>query len=130
METEHAINYKNILSFQAQPQIILNKKNVNTTLLRFQKLVFKADFGYVEFTVGRENILWGVSSIGGLLFSDNAPPMDMIKLSTTGQKKLPWFLKRAGTYQFASFIANMGDNYFRSNAKLAAYRFDYQPTEK
>ena len=130
LETNHAINYKDLLSIQLQPQLIMNKNNAVNNQLRFQKLLLNANLGYVQLSVGRDNIQWGLKKNGGLLLSRNAPALDMIKLSVTGQKKLPWFLKKLGTYNFSTFVANMGNDYTESNAKMAAYRFDFQPTEK
>lgn len=130
LETNHALSYKDKFAIQLQPQLILNKNNAVSNQLRFQKLLFKANLGIAEISVGRENVVWGIRSNGGLLFSDNAPPLDMIKISTSGQIRLPWFLKRLGTFSFASFIANLGKDYSSPNSKMAAYRFDYQPTEK
>ena len=130
LESNHAINYKDLLSVQLQPQLILNKDNAVNNQLRFQKLLLNANLGYLQLSIGRDNIQWGPRSNGGLLLSQNAPALDMIKLSVAGQKKLPWFLKKLGTYNFTTFVANMGNDYAQANAKMAAYRFDFQPTEK
>lgn len=130
LETNHALSYKDKFAIQMQPQLILNKNNAVSNQLRFQKLVLKANLGIAEISVGRENLVWGLRSNGGLLFSDNAPSLDMIKIATSGQIRLPWFLKRLGTFSFASFVADLGEDYARPHAKMATYRFDYQPTEK
>jgi hypothetical protein len=130
LETNHSLSYKNRLVVQMQPQLILNQNNAVSNQFRFQKLVFKANLGIAELSVGRENVVWGLRSNGGLLFSDNAPPLDMIKISTTGQKPLPFFLKKLGTFSASTFVADLGEGYSRPHAKMAAYRFDYQPTEK
>ena len=130
LETNHALTYKDKFAIQMQPQLILNKNNAVSNQLRFQKLLFKANLGIAEISVGRENVVWGLRSNGGLLFSDNAPPLDMIKIATSGQIRLPWFLKQLGTFSFASFVADLGKDYARPHAKMATYRFDYQPTEK
>ncbi|MEQ6121667.1 capsule assembly Wzi family protein [Reichenbachiella sp. MALMAid0571] len=130
LETNQAINYKDLLSIQLQPQLVMNKNNAVNNQLRFQKLLLNANLGYLQLSIGRDNIQWGPRHKGGLLLSQNAPALDMIKLSVAGQKKLPWFLKKLGTYNFSTFVANMGNDYAQSNAKMAAYRFDFQPTEK
>ena len=130
LETLHSFSYKDKVSVQVQPQIVTSRSNTTQHLLRFQKLLFKVNLGFAEVSVGRDNVLWGIRNNGGLLFSENARPLDMIKLSSHGQNQLPWFLKNAGTYSFSTFVAGMGKHYSRKNATLAAYRFDYQPTEK
>ena len=129
LETNHSLSYKNRFSVQLQPQFIINSKNAMNNQLRFQKFVAKLNLGVVDLSIGRENIVWGLRSNGGLLFSENAPPMDMIMLSTTGQKQLPLFLKKLGTFSASAFVADLGKDYSRPHAKMSAYRLDYQPTE-
>lgn len=82
------------MSIQLQPQLVMNKNNAVNNQLRFQKLLLNANLGYLQLSIGRDNIQWGPRGNGGLLLSQNAPALDMIKLSVAGQKKLPWFFKK------------------------------------
>ncbi len=64
----------------------------------------------IEFEVGRDSMWWGQGSRGSLILSNNAPPLDMIKLSNPTPTILPWYFKYIGPIKYSLFAARLEDD--------------------
>ena len=92
--------------------------------------------GYVKFSplnsieveVGRDSLWWGQGYTGTLLLTDNAPPLDMIKVSNPIPVILPWYLRYLGPFQYAFFCARLEDNRDFPDTLYAGERIDFKPT--
>jgi len=89
----------------------------------------KARGGPVELIVGRESLWWGPGFHGSMLFSNNALPMNMVRLRTANQITLPWvFADLFGPLKFELFFGQLEEErslYPRS--KVTGARIDMSP---
>jgi hypothetical protein len=70
-----------------------------------------------EVEVGRDSLWWGPGYHAALLMSNNAPPMDMIKLSNPEPILLPWIFSYLGPVQFNLVFSQLNDE--RPGSELA-----------
>ena len=57
-----------------------------------------------QVTFGRQSLWWGPSQGGPFLFSDNAEPINMFRVSRVSPFKLPGFLSRMGVFKVEWFL--------------------------
>lgn len=81
---------------------------------------------HIELAVGRGRVLWGPAEHGGLLLSDHAPPLDMVRVRTPQAFRLPWVFRHIGTIQTSLLFAYLG-RYTPKGTILSGYRVDIQP---
>ena len=87
----------------------------------------KTYLGPLEFEFGRDTIWWGQGSQGSLVFTNNAAPMDMLKLSTPHPVILPWILSRIGLVKAATFVARIESKTEISHFLLWGGRLNIKP---
>lgn len=95
---------------------------------RVQSASASALFGNLLIDAGREYALFGPAPTGGLLLSENAPPMDMVRISNERPAALPSFFRWLGPLKGTLFVADLGtaDQVF-SHSKLVGYHVTVQP---
>ncbi len=86
----------------------------------------KVGFKNLEVQAGRDDLRWGPGE-NGLLFSGNARPLDMIKVSSPEPFRFPGVFKRLGPFRATAFFSWLGGGYHPSHATLSGYRIDYSP---
>jgi len=87
-----------------------------------------ADAGVFQLEAGRDSMWWGAGYNGGLLMTNNAAPLDMIKLTTGGPFTLPWIFERAGLVKPTVFLARLGGQRAYPRANLLGMRLDFKPS--
>jgi membrane-associated phospholipid phosphatase len=70
-----------------------------------------------QVTFGRQSLWWGPGNGGPMMFSDNAQPINMFRISRTTPLKLPSFLGWLGPIRTEFFLG-----------QLQAYNFVFSPT--
>lgn len=88
----------------------------------------KASPWNVELEVGRDSLWWGQGHHGTLLLTDNAGPLDMIKLSNPNPVLLPWIFSYLGPFKYTVFCAQLESDRDHPNAMLGGMRLDFKPT--
>ncbi len=88
-----------------------------------------AKFGYKNFEleVGRDELIWGQGELGGLMFTNNARPLDFVKFSNPHPGRLPWVFRHIGNIKSTLFLANMGPRYNFKYAYLLGWKLSVQP---
>lgn len=66
------------------------------------------NLGNWEIVVGRQSLEWGPGPDGSLLWSNNAPPVDMVRLVNPEPLHLPDFLKFLGPIRIDQFFGRLG----------------------
>ncbi|MFA5812492.1 MAG: capsule assembly Wzi family protein, partial [bacterium] len=84
-------------------------------------------FGDAALTFGRKSVVWGPGEHGGLLFSNNPRPMDLIEFSTPSPFQLPWVFKYLGEWRISMLGANMGPENPHPYWWLGAWRLSLMP---
>lgn len=80
----------------------------------------------MEIEVGRESLWWGPGFHGGLLFSNNAQPLDMVRFSTEAFVP-PWIFRYVGPTKLTFGIAQLDENRDFPKVKILAFRIDSSP---
>jgi hypothetical protein len=65
-----------------------------------------------QIVVGRQSFSWGPGPGGSLLWSDNAAPMDMVRVVNPEPTELPGFFRFFGPVRFDQFIGRLGGHTF------------------
>lgn len=92
-----------------------------------QELYGKFGLQNFELEVGRDELIWGQGEFGGLIFSDNARPLDFVKISNPHPFRLPWIFEHIGNVKGTIFLANMGPSYHYKYSYLSAWKLSIQP---
>lgn len=99
---------------------------------RFDSDLFKAYMKIsalnLDLEFGRDTLWWGPASQGDLALSNNAPPLELLKLSTPMPFRLPWKARELGEWQITYFIARLEANRAISHALVSGLRMTWQPT--
>lgn len=88
---------------------------------------FKASYVNLELAFGRDTLWWGPASQGDLVVSNNAPPFEMVKLSTPQPFRLPGLYRDLGEWQVAYFLARLEAQRDFAHALLSGLRVTFQP---
>ena len=81
----------------------------------------------VELLVGRESLWWGPGLFGSLILSNNAPPLDQIRIGAAEPFLLPWIGKWIGPTKVLGFLAQLEQRREHPRAKLAGLRGTISP---
>ena len=77
---------------------------------RLQSMDTYAGFNFKNWQVsfGRQSLWWGTSESGGLLMSDNAPPINGLHIDRTVPFRLPWILGFLGPMHVSFVVGKLG----------------------
>lgn len=81
-----------------------------------------------ELEVGRDSLWWGPGFRGSMSFSNNAFPLDQIRLSSAEPFRLPWLLSYLGPMKANLFIAQLEENRDFPHAKVGGWRVGMAPS--
>ena len=81
----------------------------------------------VELEVGRDSLWWGPGYHGSLIMSNNAAPLDMIKISNPQATLLPWIFRYLGPFKYTVFCAQLEDDFIPSSPLLSGGRVTFKP---
>lgn len=82
----------------------------------------------VEFSVGRQSLWWGQGRHGSLLLTNNAQPLDMLRLTNPSPLQLPWLLKHLGPFRFDLFVSRLDEDRIVSKPYFGGMRFNIKPS--
>lgn len=91
------------------------------------KAYVKGHLGPVEVEFGRDTLWWGQGAQGSLVFTNNAAPMDMLKVSTPHPVLLPWVFSRIGLVKAAMFLSRLETETRMSHFYLWGGRLQVKP---
>lgn len=87
----------------------------------------KLKFNNVALRIGRQSIWWGPGYHGAMLFSNNSPPLDQVRIATAEPIFLPGFLRTLGPTRLELLVARLESDREFPNALLGAWRVDVSP---
>jgi len=124
-ETMHWMRLGKYFSVQAEPRFQIqgvqgNEKADNNVFA--QRLNGRFTWNKLDLEVGRDSLNWGPSGMGGLVFSNNARPLDFIKLSSVMPFYYPFFFKKLGINEWSLVVANLGPEQKFKDSWLVAYK--------
>lgn len=131
LQTDHWASYGQLVSFYIQPQYFSSGSNnaFQTPNFSLNRAYGTARLGPFELQVGRDSVVWGYTEHGGTLLSDNAEPLNMIKISTPSPIELPGFLKALGPFRGVVFLSDLGSNRESPHANMWGVNLSFKPSK-
>jgi len=80
-----------------------------------------------QIAVGRQSFSWGPGPGGSLIWSDNAAPVDMIRLVNPEPLELPGFLRFLGPVRMDQFIGRLGGHDFIPRPFIYGNKISFKP---
>lgn len=81
-----------------------------------------------QISFGRQSLWWGTSRSGGLLFSNNAEPVNMLRINRVVPFRLPWVFKIFGPMRVDFFVGRLGGHEVAARPWLQGQRFSFKMT--
>jgi hypothetical protein len=92
-------------------------------------------YGYAKLTgwnneiqVGRDSMWWGQGAHGDEIMTNNAFPLDMVKLSNPEPSLLPWIFKYLGPFKYVFFVSKEYGYENPPDANLMGLRINFKPS--
>lgn len=85
------------------------------------------ELGPFEVSVGRQSLWWGQGRHGSLLLTDNARPLDMVRMTNPLPLQLPWILEWLGPFRFDAFWSRLEKDRVIPEPYLAGLRLNFKP---
>lgn len=125
ISTEHRAQIGDFLSLYLNPEFHGNEEFWSGRLLGgYAKLTLRN----VELTAGRESLWWGPGYRGSMLLSNNAHPLDQVRLGTAEPLHLPWLLEYLGAIKGMFFVARLNEDREFPDPYLTGLRIDIAPS--
>jgi len=80
-----------------------------------------------EYAIGRSSMWWGPGFHGSVLMTDNAFPLDSLRINNIRPFRLPGIFKKMGRWTGAWFISRLEKNFNPSHAWVTGWKLDYVP---
>jgi hypothetical protein len=104
---------------------------IRTTVIdRFRLLDAYAAFNFktVQISAGRHSLWWGPGKGGPPNFSDNAEPMDGLRLTNPSPWRLPSFFHWLGPMRWDFFFGFMAGHHYPANPAVDGQKISFKPT--
>ncbi|MBI4526093.1 MAG: hypothetical protein HY695_20030 [Deltaproteobacteria bacterium] len=112
------------LSFYYEPQVSWDAESYEAKLMSgYTKFTFRN----IELMAGRESVWWGPGYRGSMSFSNNAFPLDQVRVGSAEPFRLPWYFKLLGPIKISTFVAQLDEHRDFPNAKVSGLRIALAP---
>jgi hypothetical protein len=78
------------------------------------------NFANWQMSFGKQSLWWGPNEGGPFLFSDNAQPITMFRISRNSPFRLPWIFKLLGDIRMEFFLGQLSGHQFLTTGDSAA----------
>jgi membrane-associated phospholipid phosphatase len=95
--------------------------------IQFLDAYIAVNLGNLQISVGRQSLSWGPGPGGSFLFSDNALPVNMVRLVNPEPFRLPSFLKFLGPIQVDQFFGQLQDHPIHPHPFLYGQKINAKP---
>ena len=86
------------------------------------------NFGNWQLSYGQESQWWGPGESGPLLFSDNAPPVQMFHIDRVSPFYLPWILRLLGPMRWNAYFGRLQGHILSPNPFFHGEKISFKPT--
>jgi hypothetical protein len=83
--------------------------------------------GPLELSAGRQALWWGQGRRGSLVLTNNARPLDMVRLTNPSPAVLPWIFKYLGPFRFDLFVSRLEDDRVVPEPYFSGLRINFKP---
>ena len=109
-------------------QPLLSQREGDTKLTTLAAIA-AVSYAGIELSVGRQELWWGPSRHGSLILSNNAKPLDMIRLTNQSPLQLPWIFKHLGPFRFDTFVSRLGEDRVVEKPYFGGLRLNFKPSQ-
>jgi membrane-associated phospholipid phosphatase len=102
--------------------------NSETDVFRLIEGYAGVQFSKVSLTVGKESLWWGPTVSGPFLFSNNAEPIYMARLSQTAPIRLPWIFGYLGAFKVDAFFGKLSGHLYPPDPYTHGQKISFKPT--
>jgi hypothetical protein len=82
----------------------------------------------IQASLGYQSLWWGPGESGPPMYSDNAIPMDMLRVTNPSPWRLPGFLSRLGPVRWEFFAGLMAGHHYPPNPAIDGQKISLKPT--
>jgi hypothetical protein len=86
------------------------------------------NFKSIQVSVGYQSLWWGPGQAGPPMYSDNAIPMDMLRLTNPSPWRLPSFFSWLGPMRWEFFAGLMAGHHYPPNPAIDGQKVSLKPT--
>ena len=86
------------------------------------------NLGNWQLSYGQESQWWGPGESGPLLFSDNAPPVQMFHIDRVSPFYLPWILRLLGPMRWNAYFGRLQGHILSPNPFFHGEKISFKPT--
>jgi hypothetical protein len=132
-QTFHSATLGSHIALWANPRLTTQspRSGGSSTDLTLQTAAANFLFGNTSIVVGRDYAIFGQAPTGGLLLSENAPALDMVRVSNDAPFTLPWWFHAAGPIRATLLVADLGEHdQIHPHSKLIAYHVAALPVKQ
>lgn len=104
LETEARLGRYLLLNWR--PYYLANEED---DVFRTQHATATFGLGPFNVSVGRDSLWWGQGRHGSLVLTNNAKPLDMVRLTNPTPLLLPWVFEYLGPFRFDAFWSRLDD---------------------
>lgn len=83
--------------------------------------------GPVQLMAGRESLWWGQGTRGSLVLTNNAKPLDLLRITNPSPLHLPWVFRHLGPVRFDLFWSRLEADRVVPEPYFAGARFNFKP---
>lgn len=120
------IEFKDFFALEIEPVARFSK---DTQDFDIETGYIKLGLWNVEIEAGRDTLWWGPGFHGSMLVSDNAYPLNLVKIGSAHPFTLPWEYEALGKWNIDLFIARLEDERDRPRARLGGLRLECAPCD-
>jgi hypothetical protein len=121
----HEARLGGFLLLEGRP--ILEVRGDGVTSLKLLQGEVATGLGPVEVSFGRQSLWWGQGRHGSLILTDNAQPLDMLRITNPSPVLLPWIFKYLGPFRFDVFWSQLEDDRVVPHPYFAGLRLLIKP---
>ncbi len=115
------------LLVEARPILQLQDGDQSESDVRLFDGRIALQLGAFEVSVGRQSLWWGQGRHGSIVLTNNAQPLDMIRLTNPTPTLLPWIFKYLGPFRFDVFWSKLEEDRIVPEPYFAGLRFNFKP---
>jgi hypothetical protein len=130
LETMHSAQLGSHLALTINPRATAwsTRGGTGGSNVRLQSATANLQFGNLAIEAGRDYTIFSQTPAGGLLLSENAPTLNLVRISNDRPAALPWVLRALGPIRASLFVADLGDTLqIHPQGKLAGYHVAILP---
>ena len=126
------LGYRDWFSAYVEPFVLTRQNsggldNFDYTQLDLLKGYAMVTLWNTQLEAGRDSMWWGQGAHGDNLMTNNAFPLDMLKLSNPEPVLLPWVLRYLGPFKYTLFVSQEVGYVRPSDPLLTGFRLNFKP---